>query len=160
MHGRVWSARRLGWQERIVCDISTKSTIRICGLEIVCRMEFILVDSCAYWGHNESDLGSWRAPRYRMGKSFFDEYRKRMDVFDSRKDLNYRNALYATQTRWIEPWELESTKIQDGKMVLGWVSETHGRVWSARGLGCQKRIVCDVSTKLTIPFICSMRPTC
>ena len=24
--------------------------------------EIMIFDSCAYWGHNESDLGSWRAP--------------------------------------------------------------------------------------------------
>lgn len=33
--------------------------------------EVMLFDSCAFWGHNEADLGSWRQPRYRMGKPFF-----------------------------------------------------------------------------------------
>ena len=57
--------------------------------------EIMIFDSCAYWGHNESDLGSWRAPRYRMGKPFMDAYKDCMGPSDPKEDWDDRNALYA-----------------------------------------------------------------
>ena len=57
--------------------------------------EIMLFDSCAYWGHNESDLGSWRAPRYRMGKPYLKEYQRVMGISEPRRDWDDRNALYA-----------------------------------------------------------------
>lgn len=57
--------------------------------------EIIVFDSCAYWGHNESDLGSWRAPRYRLGKPYLKEYQRVMGVSEPRRDWDDRNALYA-----------------------------------------------------------------
>lgn len=57
--------------------------------------EIMIFDSCAYWGHNESDLGSWRAPRYRMGKPFLKEYQRRMGASYPEEDWDDRNALYA-----------------------------------------------------------------
>ncbi|KAL8832478.1 MAG: hypothetical protein Q9191_000248 [Dirinaria sp. TL-2023a] len=57
--------------------------------------EIMIFDSCAYWGHNESDLGSWRAPRYRMGKPFLKEYQKQMSMSYPEEDWDDRNALYA-----------------------------------------------------------------
>ena len=55
----------------------------------------VLFDSCAYWGHNEADLGIWRATRYGMGRPFFAEYHKLMDVSEPKEDWDDRNALYA-----------------------------------------------------------------
>ncbi|KAL9043839.1 MAG: hypothetical protein Q9214_002984, partial [Letrouitia sp. 1 TL-2023] len=55
----------------------------------------IIFDSCAYWGHNESDLGSWRAPRYRLGKPYLKEYQRVMGISEPRRDWDDRNALYA-----------------------------------------------------------------
>lgn len=40
----------------------------------------MLFDSCAFWGHNEADLGSWRAQRYRMGKPFLRDYQRKMGL--------------------------------------------------------------------------------
>ena len=57
--------------------------------------EIMIFDSCAYWGHHESDLGSWRAPRYRMGRPFLTGYQKRMGVSVPEEDWDDRNALYA-----------------------------------------------------------------
>ncbi|CAF9931127.1 MAG: hypothetical protein HETSPECPRED_007794 [Heterodermia speciosa] len=59
--------------------------------------EIMLFDSCAYWGHNESDLGSWRAPRYRMGKPYLREYQRVMGISEPRRDWDDRNALYAVR---------------------------------------------------------------
>lgn len=55
----------------------------------------VLFDSCAFWGHNEADLGSWRAPRYKMGDLFFQEYKKAMPVSEPQEDWDDRNALYS-----------------------------------------------------------------
>ncbi|KAK7416889.1 hypothetical protein QQX98_004947 [Neonectria punicea] len=55
----------------------------------------IVFDSCAFWGHNEADLGSWRAPRYKMGRPFFKEYQKEMGISEPKGDWDDRNALYA-----------------------------------------------------------------
>ena len=57
--------------------------------------EIMLFDSCAYWGHNESDLGSWRAPRYRLGKPYLREYQRLMGISEPQADWDDRNALYA-----------------------------------------------------------------
>lgn len=46
----------------------------------------MIFDSCAYWGHNESDLGSWRAPRYRLEKPYLKEYQRVMGVSEPRRD--------------------------------------------------------------------------
>jgi protein-ribulosamine 3-kinase len=55
----------------------------------------VIFDSCAFWGHNEADLGSWRAPRYKMGRPFFRHYQKTMGMSEPQVDWDDRNALYA-----------------------------------------------------------------
>lgn len=55
----------------------------------------VLFDSCAYWGHNEADLGTWRAPRYRLGRPYIREYQKVVQIDEPREDWGDRNALYA-----------------------------------------------------------------
>ena len=57
--------------------------------------EIIIFDSCAFWGHNEADLGSWRATRYKMGRPYFKEYQRVMGMSEPRYDWDDRNALYA-----------------------------------------------------------------
>lgn len=57
--------------------------------------EIVIFDSCAYWGHNESDLGTWRAPRYRLGPQYLKEYQKQMGQSAPKEDWDDRNALYA-----------------------------------------------------------------
>ncbi|OAG39946.1 hypothetical protein AYO21_05819 [Fonsecaea monophora] len=57
--------------------------------------QVVLFDSCAMWGHHEADLGSWRAPRYRMGRPFIKEYQKKMGMDFPVNDWDDRNLLYA-----------------------------------------------------------------
>jgi protein-ribulosamine 3-kinase len=57
--------------------------------------QIILFDSCGYWGHNESELGPWRAPRYRLGRPYMKEYQKIMGMSEPHADWDDRNALYA-----------------------------------------------------------------
>ena len=40
----------------------------------------ILFDSCAFWDHSESDLGSWRAPRYHLGEPYIREYQRVLGI--------------------------------------------------------------------------------
>ncbi|KAL4904767.1 hypothetical protein BDW74DRAFT_178341 [Aspergillus multicolor] len=55
----------------------------------------VIFDSCVFWGHNEVELGVWRAERYKMGMPYFDAYKKVMGVSEPREDCDARNALYA-----------------------------------------------------------------
>lgn len=57
--------------------------------------EMLIFDACAFWGHNEAELGAWRAPRYRMGHPFLKEYQKVMGISEPQGDWDDRNALYA-----------------------------------------------------------------
>ena len=57
--------------------------------------EILIFDSCAFWGHNEAELGSWRAPRYKMGPPFQEEYHRVMGISEPQGDWDDRNALYA-----------------------------------------------------------------
>ncbi|KAI4280194.1 MAG: hypothetical protein L6R38_004637 [Xanthoria sp. 2 TBL-2021] len=57
--------------------------------------EPIIFDACAFWGHNEADLGPWRAPRYRLGRSYMKEYHNHIPISVPVEDWDDRNALYA-----------------------------------------------------------------
>lgn len=57
--------------------------------------EIVIFDSCAFWGHNEADLGSWRAPRYRLGQPYLREYQKQMGQSAPQEDWDDRNRLYS-----------------------------------------------------------------
>ncbi|KAJ5622909.1 hypothetical protein N7490_011514 [Penicillium lividum] len=57
--------------------------------------ELCMFDACAYWGHNEADLGICRNPRYKLGKPCMREYRKRVPVSEPTMDFYSRNAVYA-----------------------------------------------------------------
>ncbi|KAH0536564.1 hypothetical protein FGG08_006572 [Glutinoglossum americanum] len=74
--------------------------------------EPIIFDSCAFWGHNEADLGTWRSPRYRLGKPYIKEYLKHIPVSAPVEDFDDRNALYAMRYNM-----LVSTMNKDGSLV-------------------------------------------
>ncbi|KAL8643616.1 MAG: hypothetical protein Q9226_008240 [Calogaya cf. arnoldii] len=57
--------------------------------------EPIIFDSCAFGGHNEAELGPWRAPRYRLGRSYMKEYHDHIPISAPVEDWDDRNALYA-----------------------------------------------------------------
>ncbi|KAL2065379.1 hypothetical protein VTL71DRAFT_3049 [Oculimacula yallundae] len=57
--------------------------------------DIVIFDSCAFWGHNEADLGPWRAPRYRLGEPYLKQYQKIMGMSEPHADWNDRIALYA-----------------------------------------------------------------
>ena len=57
--------------------------------------KIMMFDSCAFWGHNEAELGPWRAPRYRLGITYLKQYQKVMGMSEPHADWDDRNALYA-----------------------------------------------------------------
>ncbi|KAK8034977.1 hypothetical protein PG993_009972 [Apiospora rasikravindrae] len=57
--------------------------------------QVMMFDSCAFWGHHESDLGTCRAPRYRMGRAYVKEYFKNILPSKPEEDFEDRFALYA-----------------------------------------------------------------
>ncbi len=42
-----------------------------------------------------ADLGTWRSPRYRLGKPYIKEYLKHVPISEPVEDFDDRNALYA-----------------------------------------------------------------
>ncbi|KAK7967455.1 uncharacterized protein PG986_001732 [Apiospora aurea] len=62
--------------------------------------EVMMFDSCAFWSHHEcftesADLGTCRAPRYRMGRAYVKEYFKTILPSKPEEDFEDRFALYA-----------------------------------------------------------------
>lgn len=57
--------------------------------------KLMIYDSRAMWGHNECDLGTWRAARFTLGPPFVKEYQKQMGMSEPQEDWEDRHALYA-----------------------------------------------------------------
>lgn len=57
--------------------------------------EPIIFDPAATYGHNEYDMTSWRAPRYKTSPNHQKAYRKHMQPSEPAADADDRNALYA-----------------------------------------------------------------
>ncbi|KAK1719402.1 hypothetical protein CaCOL14_006092 [Colletotrichum acutatum] len=54
-----------------------------------------MFDACAYWGHNEADLGICLNPRYKLGQPCIHEYLKRIPAAEPTADFDGRIAVYA-----------------------------------------------------------------
>ncbi|PMD43817.1 hypothetical protein L207DRAFT_510291 [Hyaloscypha variabilis F] len=57
--------------------------------------EPILYDPCATYAHNEYDMTSWRAARYRTNRHHQTAYHKFVEISQPVEDCDDRNALYA-----------------------------------------------------------------
>lgn len=55
----------------------------------------LIFDSSAFWGHNEYDLSSWRAVRFKMRRSYVKEYFKHFPISAPEEDWDDRNLLYS-----------------------------------------------------------------
>ncbi|KAI0025980.1 Fructosamine/Ketosamine-3-kinase [Xylariomycetidae sp. FL0641] len=55
----------------------------------------MMFDSCAFWGHYESDLGCCKAPRYGLGRAYVDAFFQHIPVSEPAEDFDDRLALYA-----------------------------------------------------------------
>ncbi|MCJ1462014.1 hypothetical protein MMC07_000614 [Pseudocyphellaria aurata] len=57
--------------------------------------ELCVFDSCAYWGHNEADLGVCKNPRYKLDQGYLSAYGKFIPKSEPHEDFDDRIALYA-----------------------------------------------------------------
>ncbi|PGH12526.1 hypothetical protein AJ80_06687 [Polytolypa hystricis UAMH7299] len=55
----------------------------------------IIFDACVFWAHNEYEVGTWRALRYRFGKVYINAYRECFPASAPAEDFEDRNALYS-----------------------------------------------------------------
>ncbi|KAI4267286.1 MAG: hypothetical protein LQ337_008428 [Flavoplaca oasis] len=55
----------------------------------------IVFDACVQWAHNEYEIGTWRAVRYRFGKTYIKAYHKYYPISAPEEDHDDRNALYS-----------------------------------------------------------------
>ena len=55
----------------------------------------MIYDSRAMWGHNECDLGTWRAARFTLGPAYVSDYQNKMGMSEPHRDWLDRHALYA-----------------------------------------------------------------
>jgi protein-ribulosamine 3-kinase len=53
-------------------------------------------DVCSFYGHNEYDVGNWRAPRHQLSdKTYIQEYKSRLPASPPEDDWDARNILYS-----------------------------------------------------------------
>ena len=57
--------------------------------------EPLAFDACAFYAHNEYELGTWRPERYRSGKPYIAAYHRYFPVSAPVEDHDDRNALYS-----------------------------------------------------------------
>ncbi|KAL4883878.1 Fructosamine/Ketosamine-3-kinase [Aspergillus karnatakaensis] len=89
-------SRPLETRGRVVTPCLVHSDLWLGNVKVDAETRAVVVlDSCAFWGHNEADLGSWRAERYNLGREYLAEYVAVMGVSEPRGDWEDRNALYA-----------------------------------------------------------------
>ena len=93
--------------------------------------EVIIFDFCAYWGHNEADLGTCRASRYKLGQPFIKEYRKVMDKSEPQADWDDRNALYVMYVRQSSylPFFIQcfsSVSLANYSVIRSWIPHLSG----------------------------------
>lgn len=60
----------------------------------------IVFDACVFWAHNEYDIGTWRALRYRFGKSYIEASQKHFPISVLEEDHDDRHALYSIRYGW------------------------------------------------------------
>lgn len=55
-----------------------------------------IFDACSFYGHNEYDIGNWRAPRHRLSeKAYIHLYKQQFPVSEPVEDWDARNRLYS-----------------------------------------------------------------
>ncbi|PGH36945.1 hypothetical protein GX50_00180 [[Emmonsia] crescens] len=58
--------------------------------------EPFIFDACSFYGHNEYDIGNWRAPRHRLSKeAYIKHYKSNFPPSEPKEDWAGRNLLYS-----------------------------------------------------------------
>ena len=56
----------------------------------------LIFDACSFYGHNEYDIGNWRAPRHRLSnEAYIHSYQRHFPVSEPVEDWDARNRLYS-----------------------------------------------------------------
>lgn len=62
----------------------------------------VIFDAAVYYGHNEMELGIWRAERHELrAKVFRKEYLRNMEPSEPADEWSDRNLLYSTKTNFM-----------------------------------------------------------
>ncbi|KAL9065891.1 MAG: hypothetical protein Q9161_007944 [Pseudevernia consocians] len=58
--------------------------------------EAFIFDACSFYGHNEYDIGNWRAPRHSLSnETYMRDYKSRFPASPPEDDWDARNLLYS-----------------------------------------------------------------
>ena len=58
--------------------------------------EAFVFDACSFYGHNEYDIGNWRAPRHQLSnEKYIKEYKSHFPASPPEDDWDARNILYS-----------------------------------------------------------------
>ena len=58
--------------------------------------EALVFDACSFYGHNEYDIGNWRAPRHKVSAAaYLSAYKEYYPVSEPVADWDARNVLYS-----------------------------------------------------------------
>lgn len=58
--------------------------------------EAVIFDACSFYGHNEYDIGNWRAPRHKVSSAeYLDAYKEHCPPSEPAGEWEARNVLYS-----------------------------------------------------------------
>ena len=86
------------WDGRILCTFETGTIANSVGNTAMDTRtgEAFVFGLSSFYGHNEYDIGNWRAPRHRLSnKAFITAYKRRYPVSEPERDWDWRNLLYS-----------------------------------------------------------------
>ena len=88
------------WEGNIGTDIETGN--------------IFIFDSCAYYAHNEMEIGMWRVEHHRMkAKAYKREYLRKIDISEPVEEFDDRNRLYSTKTKLMYSAHVPGTSVRN-----------------------------------------------
>jgi len=58
--------------------------------------EALVFDACSFYGHNEYDIGNWRASRHKVSAAeYLNAYKEKFPISEPVGDWDARNVLYS-----------------------------------------------------------------
>jgi protein-ribulosamine 3-kinase len=93
------------WSEfEVVCELTLRKVVPRLLLPLQAEgrvlkpslIHAFIFDACSFYGHNEYDVGNWRAPRHRLSKeAYIHLYKQHFPVSEPAEDWDARNRLYS-----------------------------------------------------------------
>ena len=89
--------RLLGWYVNTIESQRSSQLMKIGNKALDSRTgEAFVFNACSFYGHNEYDIGNWRAPRHRVSnKEYIEEYKRCFPPSPPEEDWDARNLLYS-----------------------------------------------------------------